>query len=170
MCTPAEYRQIQALSKTAQAQKTQRDIEEMRAYQVQLQTRNNQLQPRRARKNYDERQQTTRPSTNSSKPKRGRLRRQPVISVSARTRSGKLPNWRRCPLSNSRSTLQQNERGRSTLPKRWKSRREAVLATIEQDENDLRQKWQNAQMSRGLKRETQTEAGPDQRVQRLRVT
>ena len=35
-CTPAEYRQIQALSKTAQAQKTQRDIEEMRAYQVQL--------------------------------------------------------------------------------------------------------------------------------------
>ena len=149
--------------KTAQAQKTQRDIEEMRAYQAQpanekqsvaAKTREEEL--RRAAADhatkYEQQQAEARQVATAASDQRQR--------EDAQRQTAELAQM---SAEQSEEHLATNERGRSTLPKRWKSGARP-LATIEQDENDLRQKWQNAQMSRGWKRETQTEAGPDQRA------
>lgn len=170
LCTPAEYRQIQELSKTAQAQKVQRDIEEMRAYQVQI---SNEKQPVAAKTREEELRRAA--ADHATKYEQQRAEAQQVATTASEQRQREAAQRQTVELA--QMSAEQFEDHLATKRARTQhfaetlgSRgREAVLATIEQDENDLRQKWQNAQMSRGLKRETQTEAGPDQRVQRLRV-
>ena len=118
LCTPAEYRQIQALSKTAQAQKTQRDIEEMRAYQVQLA---NEKQSVAAKTREEELRRAAADHATKYEQQQAEARQVATAASDQRQREDaqrQTAELAQCPLSNSRSTLQQNERGRSTLPKR----------------------------------------------------
>lgn len=84
LCTPAEYRQIQALSKTAQAQKTQRDIEEMRAYQVQI---SNEKQPVAAKTREEELRRAA--ADHATKYEQQRAEAQQAICLATE----RLPHW-----------------------------------------------------------------------------